>query len=583
VIYYQFFKRRVTVWAILLSLCGGVFFVIHAYEFIGTSQERVYKISISSPLAQNERKWLNRTFARNLSDSTIAAALDSLGFFNPRFDATLNDTFNVYSGNRCRIAKVKFSGTVDSIADFTMPVTFPLFYNSRVIVSLVDTVLAYYNNRGYPFTQVGITLRNIEDADTTDAVDDYHLRLLIENGKKYRFGPTLYSGTFKTRPTQISHDLAFTPGQWYDASRVKKTITVLRSRPYITDVQSGEPVIFSSEKNASDTNADSSVPTVVVPLVIQDRSGLGLDGALGFETAAASEFKLNGTLDFSLLNLFGVGGRAALYYQGDNQGQEFSVTLGKDHFGKIPLFGDMAFSMEIRENAFAQLRANGQFLYEIRPLWQTGLRVEAQQTSYDTAQSVSELYTFSFVINRLTSPVLHNLQSSGFFLRAGTAILSRGNQQSNRWNIAFNANAHLPFLTRHALYFNLNTRNSFSRSDESLLPAEKFRIGGYQSVRGYRDREFAFTHTAYVQCEYLFYLSALFPVFVFLDGGVGFEDEIRSVLQSYTPFAGFGTGIRIPVRIGQISIEWGRYYNEKKGLGRIHIRLRNRFSRDNIR
>ena len=110
--------------------------------------------------------------------------------------------------------------------------------------------------------------------------------------------------------------------------------------------------------------------------------------------------------------------------------------------------------------------------------------------------------------------------------------------------------------------------------EQNLITAEKFRTGGYNSVRGYSDNEFAFRTLVYGQLEYLMYFIGTGAVYIFSDGGVGFEQKIE-LNGNYSSILGYGVGIRLPSRIGIMTMEWARNFRDHKSLGRIHIRFQN--------
>jgi hypothetical protein len=59
---------------------------------------------------------------------------------------------------------------------------------------------------------------------------------------------------------------------------------------------------------------------------------------------------------------------------------------------------------------------------------------------------------------------------------------------------------------------------------------------------------------------------------------VGFVNDVDLGRDSRTDLLSYGIGIRIPVKIGSASIAWARNYKEKRGFGRIHVRIRNAVS-----
>jgi len=44
------------------------------------------------------------------------------------------------------------------------------------------------------------------------------------------------------------------------------------------------------------------------------------------------------------------------------------------------------------------------------------------------------------------------------------------------------------------------------------------------------------------------------------------------------PLLGYGVGIRLPVKIGEMALEWARNKDDGRGLGRVHVGFRNMVS-----
>jgi len=148
----------------------------------------------------------------------------------------------------------------------------------------------------------------------------------------------------------------------------------------------------------------------------------------------------------------------------------------------------------------------------------------------------------------------------------------------NRSHVDFSVGAHVPFGGSQAIYSRLVTAHIVS-SEKNLLPVELNRIGGYNSIRGYSDNEFAFRTVAFGQLEAIHYFNTNGSVFIFVDGGIGFKEEPTLLKSDYNKLLGYGIGIRIPSRLGMMTLEWARNYQDQKSLGRVHVQFQNDLSR----
>jgi outer membrane protein assembly factor BamA len=96
-------------------------------------------------------------------------------------------------------------------------------------------------------------------------------------------------------------------------------------------------------------------------------------------------------------------------------------------------------------------------------------------------------------------------------------------------------------------------------------------MGGYASLRGYREDEFKSRRLAWMNLELRYMLGLETMLYCFYDHGMmlSAEDRIKSDL------IGIGTGFKFGTRLGILSIEYGLGYRDKSfsrlGLGMVHI------------
>jgi hypothetical protein len=69
----------------------------------------------------------------------------------------------------------------------------------------------------------------------------------------------------------------------------------------------------------------------------------------------------------------------------------------------------------------------------------------------------------------------------------------------------------------------------------------------------------------------MLYLSKIGAVYLFSDGGVGFKKP-PGPGSDYMLLAGYGLGIKVPSRIGTVTLEWARNIDDTRSPGRIHLR-----------
>jgi outer membrane protein assembly factor BamA len=394
----------------------------------------------------------------------------------------------------------------------------------------------------------------------------------------------MFEGTSVTSRKTLLHDVTFKPGDPFDIRAVRETIARLQMQPYIASASAGTPAVRQQPFASASVRSDS-VDTVIVPLRIQERSGLGLEGVMGFRSDANPENRLFGQVDVTLLNVFGSGESATFDYRGDQTRNSLGIDITKPHLLGYPITAEAGFALEIAREQYGFLEGTIGLLSRLSTYWHGGLVLRASEATDQGVDSTGALtfYGLDFVLRRSSYPGSRGVRSWSLETNMGTGTALRDAGRFTRWRIDTRASIHQPLFKRQALSLTGVGRTIITDEQDRLQPVERFRAGGHESIRGYAENEFSFQTLAYGQCEYLFYLAALGALYAFVDGGAGFTEMVDFSASSRTDLLGYGLGMRIPSRFGTLSLEWARSRVDRSNLGRIHIRFRNSLVRENNR
>ncbi len=508
--------------------------------------------------------------------------LDSLGYFEPRRDTSSVQRVEVYAGVRAQLTSLTIVADSLLLPDSLELPSLPCSYDAGVVEALAHDLLYHFAVQGYPFASASldIDIRKPEAPDGTPRVPQVSVTVRVERGPLCMVGQVRFLGEFRTRRRQLAKDVRIVVGSRYDQRLVDESVRRLKARPYVAEVRAPGPRIRPRTGEDS-LPVEPESTTVAVPLEVRDRAGLALDGAIGFEVGGDEETRLTGTFDFTLLNTLGVGERATLTYRGERNSQRLALMLAKTYVAHVPVFVEGGFHLEIERDHYAHFRGNVRGLYELSSPWRLGLGVSGEEnTVTDTARGSStwHVYGGELLLDRPPEPYRRREVSKLLWVRAGSALARRDEEDFVRWNVDFDLGVHFPLGRIQALAAKLVTRNLFTE-ETRLSRAELYRIGGYRSLRGYPDEAYAFRNAAYGQLEYLVYFTPRAAAYVFVDGGYGSRSGIEDG-DEYIGMFGYGLGVRVPVRIGSATVEWARSIEDTRGFGRIHVRIRNSLARD---
>lgn len=494
----------------------------------------------------------------------IFHCLDSLGFFQQHWDTLLKDSIRVIPGNRSKIISESFTGIDTSILLSFPSITMPYLYDAGRIRQRADQLNRLLADNGFPFANVTINMKGV--SSNNQYSNDFSIVYVVFTDQICQFGAPFFHGPFTTRKKILLNDFIPRYGQLFNMQKVTDSEKRLKRRPYIKNVVVSAPQIDSSD--------NSGAERVTVPLFIEDYAGLGMEGTAGFTASKGVKPALYGNLRMSLVNVFHSGETALFDYAGDKTRQQLKIEISKPWLFNFPLVLDGAMELEVVKDQYGFLSAQMAFFSEIGTWWRIGVGANFSETT-PRADSIGEHGTFygaDFILARTAEPKSRGIFSRELIIKSGSGV-SRKAANYTRTHIDFLAGAHLPLFSFQAVQLKLISKHLITQ-EKNLIAAELFRVGGYNSIRGYSDNELAFRTVIYGQLEYLMYFTQAGAVYIFSDGGIGFEQKIE-LNGSHSSMLGYGIGIRLPSKIGIMTMEWARNFQDHKSLGRIHIRFQN--------
>jgi outer membrane protein assembly factor BamA len=510
--------------------------------------------------------------------------LDSLGFFHARWDTVSQKRYQVTPGLRAVIASEKISGADSIRLDSLMPREFPRRYDAGEIGKRVAQIARRCAEKGYPFATIAVAIAPPSTAPSIQAEpDSLTVTYRVNSDRKCLFAAPRLIGARSTKSKLLLRDVVVQKGSVFDVRKIEETVERLNLRAYIAAASVGAMAVEPETMRENDDRADDQTADyVAAPILVKDRTGLGIEGALGFNSAGGDAPVLQGDLTLSFLNIFHSGESASLLYAGDKTYQKFHVEGSKPWLLGRPFTATASFGLEIHEHSYAFLNGEATLLAEIQRNWHAGISLQGSETTTDSvvdssSSATRRYYGADFLLSRLNERLMDGIVSRELSLATGGGISNR-ERAYTRSHIDFVVGIHLPLWRHQALH--LRFISKYLQTDEAtLVAAEMYRVGGYRSVRGYADDEFAFRTVAYNQLEYLFYFNPTGSTFIFMDSGLGFERSLNLARWSERrEFLGYGLGVRVPAKLGTLTLEWARNIDDTKSLGRVHVMVQNQMS-----
>jgi outer membrane protein assembly factor BamA len=500
----------------------------------------------------------------------IEKYLDSAGYFHPVRDTASGRPVLIIPGNRAVITGERIVNRrpppPDSLdPDFAASMPYPCRFDAGRVQTRAQTICSTYTRNGYPFVSVTAELRPAGGRDSIALVFN------VDPDERYAFAPPLLQGTFSTHRALLLRDCSIAPGAPFDDRAVARSIERLQSRNYIASVNALPPLITEP---APDT-AGPRRRLVAVPLAIADRSGLGLDGAAGLESGDGDRPRMHGNVRFAFTNLFHAGEEAALSYAGDRTRQRLDLEYSQPRPYGLPLDGTVGGGLEVVGGSYGYLYGTAGVSYEPALRWVAGVNFNGTSVSRADSGGSSTFAGADIALARNPEPYRDGARCREMCIVTGGGV-ARGSRMYSRSHLEFVAGVHVPTPFHAAIMMRGGSGHIVSR-ETGLVASELYRIGGRMPVRGYLDNEYAFRTMMFGQFELLYYFQQRAPLYLFVDGGIGFENNIDTD-RSYRRLAGYGLGVRLPARVGSLCVELARNIQDVRDIGRIHVRFQNSFS-----
>lgn len=131
-------------------------------------------------------------------------------------------------------------------------------------------------------------------------------------------------------------------------------------------------------------------------------------------------------------------------------------------------------------------------------------------------------------------------------------------------------------FSRHILALSIHGRELRGSSFEI---SDLYFLGGTNSLRGYREKQFQGNRLLWSNFEYRFLLTRRSFAFLFFDSGyfLRSEDLIQDILKISDVKLGYGIGINLETGLGVLGVSFALAKGDSFSDGKIHFGILNEF------
>lgn len=441
----------------------------------------------------------------------------------------------------------------------------------------IDQILTLYEENGFPYCQISPSDFKITEKGGLS------FSISVEEGPRVTIKEIQIDGLKTTKKRVILRELGINLFSFFSSSRLDRGLNRLKRFSYIKDV--GEPELLAGE------NPEEGK----LRITILERRNNTFSGILGYAPSLGNrKGNLFGSMELVFDNMFGTGRRTEWsWFRKDPYSSRFFFLYREPWIFGFPLMAELKISQLGYDSTFLQISFETKLLFNSTDKVAWGIEGGWEKVVPGSAGKSylpnSRKYTTGIIITLSLLDKMENPQK-GLFYQIKTGFAQKRNyptflfvpekQRVSLINVFLDLDNFIPTLEKQTLLGGLHLK-ALHTTENSVPLSDQFKLGGINSLRGYREEEFWGTKIAWANCEYRFLLDETSRFFLFVDYGY-FDRKVFSPLdKTFRNVSGkklgYGFGLRIDSKAGLWGIDYGLGEGDSFNQGKIHLGLVNRF------
>lgn len=510
-------------------------------------------------------------------DDAINVLQDSMlarGYFGATVEMT-GETLRVAAGNRYEIAGVRWLGDssmIDPMAYARVPLQQGREFEFWQVSESANALLDWCEESGLPFARVEV---DSFELDHTSGRVTPHLR--ISSGPHVAISFVNFEGNEISQNRLLLRESRLTIGSLYRESRISLAKRRLSQLEYLRRVSNPKLVVDEHGRSG-----------LVIP--VEESKLSRLDAVAGLAPAAEGESQtVTGLADLQLLNLFGSGRRAKVFWRRpSSRVQEIALAWREVWAAGTPFWADLSFAQRVEDTLYVTRRFGGRVGYPVSANLEVygGIAREELLADSSTARQLglttneTTLWETGFAVdtrNHMSNPrsgVKFETSIANGLRR--TDVPPRGSSKRQFTQRRVSTDVEFNMEVRPYWIAHISGHGRAITSDEPQVPTpDLVRVGGARTLRGYREEQFLGSQVAWGTLEGRYWLGSLSRVAIFGDFGA-ISREIRSEESkaSVTALkAAYGFGLRMETGLGVWGIDYGIAGGTSPLNGQLHVSL----------
>ncbi|MCI0706968.1 MAG: BamA/TamA family outer membrane protein, partial [Ignavibacteriae bacterium] len=544
------------------------------------SRNEIYSLIAQKGGGQFSREVLNQdidaitAFYRN--EGFLFVNIDSAVVTSDDVGRAVDITLRIIEGKPAVVHSLDFRGNISLSAEelrSAMETALGARFRQSVLERDVHAVLQRYERAGYPFTKVSI--HNILSTEGEEQ-HDVQVVLSIEEGEAVRITEFLVEGNTTTRYDVILREARLQTGEVFHPDLPVRIQRRLQRTQLFSSVT--VPALFVCE----DGTAGFSVR-------VAEGNPNRFDGVVGYvpSVRAGESGYFTGLADVQLRNLFGTGRKLSARWQRENQStQEIELRYSEPWVASYPVNVEAGFFQRQQDSSYVRRSYDIEAEFMLTEEFRVGASLAQQDVIPSEGGAgfvVSESQTttiggFLFYDSRddALTPTQGFVCRMDYRTGAKKRVLGQSTASSNTQRFGLDFEYYLSVVSRQVLAASVHAREFRSGGMEI---SDLFRIGGANTLRGYREGQFLGSRIAWSNIEYRFLVSPRSFFYLFADAGYVSSPDLGATGSAAIDQTkvGYGAGLRVDTSLGLIGVSLALGEGDTFSTAKLHLRLVNEF------
>lgn len=562
-----------------------------AIQSISLSGNRAFS---ADELLSRVAKFKTQKIYNGIADSAktdLQKYMASAGYFNAAIQCALTPIGNsknyelkisIYEGNVTFIKDIIISGVTAGDSSNAAS-RFTYLKNSPFILSgfekTIDELLTVYENSGYPFASIKLSSVSFSKDSAGRSNADIHLS--IDKKDLCRIEKVEIEGNSKTSSRLITQSSRIQLSSIYSQKTIENIPILLNRLRFFEPVET--PSFYFNEKNEG-----------VLKIKIKEKETNSFDGIIGYvpsSTEGQSGY-FTGFINVGLRNLFGTGRSVLFRWQTETrQTQELELKYAEPWLFNYPFNLDLSLFQRKQDTTYVQRNLELKLEYLAGENISAGVILSTQSTIPSENLISTSIYNSSSLVTgfslKFDSRDDYYAPTGGIFFNnvykfikktiSRNKLVKEGLEGSfNLQKFEIDLALYHSFFERQVAALSFHARE-LKGSNYDI--SDYYQLGGTNTLRGYREKQFWANRLLWSNVEYRFLFSNRSFGFLFLDGGYFLRsaDTARNITELSDFKIGYGLGMNIETGLGVLSISFALAKGDSFKEGKIHFGIINEF------